>query len=100
MTIDRKGSSKALIDTSLLIDSVAENFLEDGAFVGILRTCVYDDGKSVANIGAIVEAGATITPPSGAVIVIPPRPFLHPTMEKYRDEVIENYRKALLSVIK
>jgi hypothetical protein len=100
VTIDRKGSSKALIDTSLLIDSVAENILEDGAFVGILRTCVYDDGKSVANIGAIMEAGATINHPSGAVIVIPPRPFLHPTMEKYRDEVIENYRKALLSVIK
>ena len=52
------------------------------------------------NIGAIMEYGATINHPSGAVIVIPPRPFLHPTMEKYRDQVIRNYREALASVLK
>jgi len=33
------------------------------------------------------------------VIVIPPRPFLHPTMEKYREQVVENYRQAIRSVI-
>ena len=43
---------------------------------------------------------STINLPSGAVIVIPPRPFLHPTMLKYRNEVIENYREALLSILK
>ncbi|MCK7511753.1 MAG: hypothetical protein MZV70_52060 [Desulfobacterales bacterium] len=37
------------------------------------------------NIGAVMEYGATIQHPNGAVIVIPPRPFLHPTMEKYRE---------------
>lgn len=100
VTIDRKKSSKALIHTSFLIDSVKEKILSDGAFVGLLRTRVYEDGESVANIGAIMEDGCTIKHPSGAVIVIPPRPFLHPTMLKYRDEVIENYRQALLSVIK
>jgi hypothetical protein len=100
VTIDRKGSSKALIDTGFLINSITQKILSDGAFVGLLKASVYKDGESVANIGAIMEYGATIDHPSGAVIVIPPRPFLHPTMEKYRDQVIENYREALLSVLK
>jgi phage gpG-like protein len=100
VTIDRKGSSKALIDTGFLINSITQKILSDGAFVGLLKTSVYKDGESVANIGAIMEHGATINHPSGAVIVIPPRPFLHPTMEQYRDQVIENYREALLSVLK
>ena len=99
-TIRRKGSSKALIDTGFLVNSITQKILSDGAFVGLLRTSISKDGESVANIGAIMEYGATINHPSGAVIVIPPRPFLHPTMRKYRDEVIENYRQALSSVIR
>ncbi|MHB9038489.1 MAG: phage virion morphogenesis protein [Armatimonadota bacterium] len=98
VTIERKGSSKALIDTGFLINSITQKIMSDGAFVGLLRTSVAKDGENMANIGAILEYGATINHPSGAVIVIPPRPFLHPTMEKYRDEVIENYRQALASV--
>ncbi len=40
--------------------------------------------------------GPTITEVfTGAVTVIPPRPFLHPIMEKYREQVIENYRQAV-----
>ncbi|MHB9037077.1 MAG: phage virion morphogenesis protein [Armatimonadota bacterium] len=99
VTIERKGSSKALIDSGFLINSITQKIMSDGAFVGLLRTSISKDGESVANIGAIMEHGCTINHPSGAVIVIPPRPFLHPTMEKYRDEVIENYREALLSII-
>jgi len=99
-TIRRKGSSKALIDTGFLVNSITQKIVSDGTFVGLLRTSVAKDGESVANIGAIMEYGATINHPSGAVIVIPPRPFLHPTMRKYRDEVIENYRQALSSVIR
>ena len=45
----------------------------------------------VEEIGAIMEYGATI--------IIPPRPFLHPVMEKYRPQVIENYREAIRSVM-
>jgi phage gpG-like protein len=98
VTIDRKGSSKALIDTGFLLNSITQKIVSNGAFVGLLRTSISKDGENVANIGAIMEYGCTINHPSGAVIVIPPRPFLHPTMEKYRDEVIENYRQALASV--
>lgn len=100
VTIERKGSSKALIDTGFLLNAITQKILSDGAFIGLLRTSISKNGESVANIGAIMEYGCTINHPSGAVIVIPPRPFLHPTMLKYRDEVIENYRQALRSVIK
>ena len=99
VTTKRKGSSKALIDTGFLVSSITQKILSDGAFVGLLRTSISKDGDSIANIGAVMEFGATINHPSGAVIVIPPRPFLHPTMNKYRDEVIRNYRDALLSVM-
>ena len=100
VTIERKGSSKALIHTGFLLNAITQKILSDGAFIGLLRTSISKGGESVANIGAIMEYGCTINHPSGAVIVIPPRPFLHPTMLKYRDEVIENYRQALRSVIK
>lgn len=99
-TIKRKGSSKALVDTGFLVNAITQKILSDQAFVGLLRMSIYKDGESVANVGAIMEYGATINHPSGAVIVIPPRPFLHPTMEKYRSEVIKNYREALASVLK
>jgi phage gpG-like protein len=100
VTIKRKGSSKALIDTGFLVNSITQKIMSDGAFVGLLRTSISKDGESVANIGAIMEYGATINHPSGAVIVIPPRPFLHPTMEKNRNQVIKNYSEALASVLR
>ncbi|MEN6358271.1 MAG: hypothetical protein ABFD83_14455 [Armatimonadota bacterium] len=98
VTIERKGSSKALIDTGFLINSITQKIMADQAFIGLLRTSAYKNGESLANVAAVMEYGATIQQPNGAVIVIPPRPFLHPTMEKYRDDVIENYRQVLASV--
>jgi len=94
-TIRRKGSSKALIDTGFLVNAITQRILVDKAFVGLLRGTVNKDGDDMVNIGAVMEYGATIQHPNGAVIVIPPRPFLHPIMEKYRDEILENYRKAV-----
>jgi len=94
-TIRRKGSSKALIDTGFLINAITQKIMADRAFVGLLRGTVNKDGDDMVNIGAVMEYGATIQHPNGAVIVIPPRPFLHPVMEKYREQVIENYRKAV-----
>ena len=94
-TIRRKGSSKALIDTGFLINAITQKIMADRAFVGLLRGTVNKDGDDMVNIGAVMEYGATIQHPNGAVIVIPPRPFLHPVMEKYREQVIENYRAAI-----
>jgi hypothetical protein len=98
-TILRKGSSKALIDTGFLVNSITQRIMADRAFVGLLKGTVNKDGEDMVNIGAVMEYGATINHPNGAVIVIPPRPFLHPVMEKYRDQVIENYRQAIRSVL-
>ena len=98
-TILKKGSSKALIDTGFLVNAITQRILADRAFVGLLRGTVNKDGEDMVKIGAVMEYGATINHPNGAVIVIPPRPFLHPVMEKYRDEVIENYRQAIRSVL-
>jgi len=98
-TIKRKGSSKALIDTGFLLASVTQLLLGDKAFVGLLRGTRNKDGSEMVNIGAVMEFGATIRHPNGAVIVIPPRPFLHPVMEKYKDEVMTNYQEAIRSVL-
>jgi len=94
-TIDRKGSSKALIDSGFLVNSITQKIMADKAFVGLLRGTVNKDGEDMVNIGAIMEYGATIHHPNGATIIIPPRPFLHPVMEQYREEILENYQKAV-----
>lgn len=99
-TIARKGSSKALIDTGFLINSITAKIMGDKAFVGLLKTAVNDDGEIMANIGAVMEYGATINHPNGAVIILPPRPFLHPVMAQYRDQIIANYRQAINSIMK
>jgi hypothetical protein len=100
VTIKRKGSSKALIDTGFLLAKITERILGDGsAFVGLLRGTTNKAGGDLVNIGAVMEYGATIEQANGVVIVIPPRPFLHPTMERYRGKVIENYRVAIASVL-
>jgi len=94
-TIERKGSSKALIDTGFLINAITQKIMVDKAFVGLLRGTVNKDGEDIVNIGAVMEYGATIKHPSGGIIIIPARPFLHPVMEKYRDQIIRNYRQAI-----
>ena len=69
--------------------------MSDKAFVGLLRGTVNKDGEDMVNIGAVMEYGATIHHPNGATIIIAARPFLHPVMEQYREEVVENYRNVL-----
>jgi hypothetical protein len=94
-TIAHKGSSKALIDTGFLIHAITQKIMADKAFVGLLRGTINQDGEDIVNIGAVMEYGATIKHPNGATIIIPPRPFLHPVIEKYREQVIENNRQAI-----
>ena len=98
-TIERKGSSKALIDTGFLLAAITQKIMADQAFVGLLRGAVNQDGEQMVNIGAIMEYGATIKHPSGATIILPARPFLHPVMEAYREQVIENYQAAIRTVL-
>ena len=97
-TIARKGSSKALIDTGFLINAITQKIMADKAFVGLLRGTVNKDGEDMVNIGAVMEYGATIKHPNGTTIIIPQRPFLHPAMEKYQDQIVENYRQTIRSI--
>lgn len=99
-TIDRKGSSKALIDTGFLVNAITQKIMADKAFVGLLRGTVNAQGEDMVNIGAVMEYGTTIQHPSGATIIIPARPFLHPVMEQYREEILGNYRQALQRIIR
>ncbi len=98
-TIKRKKSSKALIDTGFLVNAITQKIMADKAFVGLLRGTVNKKGENMVNIGAVMEYGATISHPNGATIIIPPRPFLHPVMEKHRKDIIENYRRAIRTVL-
>jgi len=98
VTIERKGSSKALIDTGFLISAITQKIMGDKAFVGLLRGTRNKDGDEMVNIGAIMEFGATVQMPSGVTIVIPPRPFLHPVMEQYKDEIKQIFGEALLDL--
>ncbi len=79
-TKDRKGSSKALIDHGDMLRSVNVTKLGEHAyFVGINRSVVTKDGKSMANLAEIHEYG------SKKVKDRPPaRPFLHPSYNAWR----------------
>jgi phage gpG-like protein len=99
-TIKRKGSSKALIDTGFLINSITHCIMKDQAFVGLLKTSINRSGDSMANIGAVMEYGATILMPNGTTIIIPARPFLHPVMEQYKETILEIYSDALKSALR
>ncbi len=99
-TIEKKGSSKALIDTGFLLSSITQIIKSDKAFVGLLRGTRNKDGEEIVNIGAIMEFGATIQQPNGVTIVIPERPFLHPVMEQYKDEIKQNYAEAILGLLR
>lgn len=98
VTIDAKHSSKALIDTGLLINSITYRIMGDAAMVGVLRSRGRG-GDDLVDIAAVMEYGATIRQPNGATIIIPARPFLHPVMEQYREKIIDAYRTAIKHVL-
>lgn len=63
LTVGRKGSNKALIDTGALFRAISIHSIRHGEyFVGVLRTArSKTSGKSLANLGAVQEYGATIS---------------------------------------
>ena len=108
MTIEKKGSSKPLIDKGDLLGSVTYEVLDNGngVFIGV------KSGKE-ANIAAVHEFGCMIgvTPKMRAYmhyqgihlrkstthIFIPPRPFLEPVLmgSEFYSKVREIYIEAL-----
>lgn len=77
-TIRRKGSSKPLIDTGEMLNSIKTDIIDDiTTFVGIKAGTRHADGKEdTAMIAAVHEFGALI--PGGEV---PARPFIRPVFE-------------------
>lgn len=57
------GGTKPLIQTGALIGGITATRTGDGVFVGLLRQAKSKGGKSLANIGAIHEFGASWTQP-------------------------------------
>jgi hypothetical protein len=119
-TIDRKGSSQALIDTSSMISAITFKVLENGAiFIGLLRTQAHKAKKGsgeaikMANIGAIHEFGVAGDMPDqnplGDTFLggnrnmrIPARPFIGPVWAKEKAAIMgrigSSVRKALKGI--
>nr|WP_320014894.1 hypothetical protein [uncultured Desulfobacter sp.] len=97
-TIKRKGWSKALIDTGVLVNAMIQKIMANKAFVGLLRGIVNKDGEDMVNIGAVMECGTTIKHSNGATI-IPARSFLHLVMENSCEQILQNYREAIRSAL-
>lgn len=99
----RKGT-KALIDTATMIRSfVTKRVGDDSIFIGLLRTSRSKDGKSLANIGAIQEYGALVvqgTKTGFRIIIIPARPFIQPTFDKYAEDGNKLRRRFIERVMK
>lgn len=100
VTIEKKGSSKALIDTGFLMASITQRVVGTTAFVGLLRTTVNKDGTNMVNLGAVHEFGATIRTKNGKIIVIPARPFIAPTLVANKEKVEAIYREELVGLFK
>lgn len=68
------------------------------AFVGLLPGTINKDGEDVVNIGAVMEYSAAIKHPNGTTNILPAILILHPVMEKYLEQILQNYREAVRSV--
>lgn len=75
-TIRKKGSSKALIDSGTLRNSITTKKTSRGVFVGVLRTSRSADGTNLANVAAVHEFGSV-------KVGVPARPFMQPIEDKF-----------------
>ncbi len=72
LTIERKGSSKPLIDHGDMMNSIAAVQIPGGKnFVGVPRNAKTDDGAQMVNIVAVHEFGAEISAKRGKFLAIP-----------------------------
>jgi phage gpG-like protein len=93
-TIKRKGSSKPLIDTGDMRNSINQEMIDgDAAFIGIPRAAKNRDGDDLVSIAAVQIFGSK---KAG----IPPRDFILPAYNAVREKMIERYREAARATIK
>jgi hypothetical protein len=88
-----------IIDTGFLVNALTQKNTAHKAFARLLRQTVKPKGEDVVNAGAVMPCSATFQHPCGATIIIPARPFLHPVMEQYRKEILDNYLRALRATL-
>lgn len=88
-TKNRKGSSKALIETGTLVESISVQ--GSGDEIVVAPTGSNPSGLSNQELGSIHEYGTE---------VVPPRPFVSPTYEQFQEEMPSIYSKTAKEVIK
>jgi len=94
LTIQRKGSSKPLIDYADMRGSI--DFADVGSmrlFIGIPRRSKHRKGQKLHNIGLIHEYGA---PEAN----IPARPFITPTFNEQLPDIAKRWRLAARAGLK
>ena len=72
LTIEFKGSSKPLVDTGDLMNSIQSVRVSGGVyFVGVPEESTSEDGISMAGIAEVLEHGAVIKPKKGRALAVP-----------------------------
>jgi len=93
-TIARKGSSKPLIDTGDMRNSINQKDIEPMlAFIGVPRGAKNRDGGDLVRIAAVHVYGSKTRN-------IPPRDFILPAYNAVRDEIADRYRQAAAASLK
>jgi len=102
-TIERKGSSKALIEHGDLLGSIKKTeVMETVFFVGALRTARNRDGTSLADIYAVHEFGSWSAAgrSGGQSGIVPARSSLRPGLEQSEKACFTRWEKALDASLK
>lgn len=95
-TIARKGSSKMLINFGDMLNSVNYQIVDSKTFfIGVPKSSVNRDGDKLVDIAAVHEYGAEFTLPNGGTVVIPQRAFIAPTLEAFKDDIMEIWVSAV-----
>jgi phage gpG-like protein len=106
-TLDRKRSSRMLIDHGDLVNSITKELVNQGSvFIGVLRTAQRRKGrtgKPLVDIARVHEYGfyGTVTSKTGKsyLLHIPPRSFLRPTLRHIEPFLRQQWIEALKQTI-
>lgn len=109
----KRPKTKKLIDKGDLIGSNTFRMIDRWrAFVGVLKQAKGRNGQSMVNVARVHEfgyrgtTGRMITGSKragskiGMKLVIPPRPFLFPTLQRIAPKLAKNWREAVVRAVK
>lgn len=98
ITILMKGSTTPLVDKGDLVGSIKVIKIENGYLVGVHRTAMSEDGKSLANIFAIHTFGTARYTADGKRIGIPKRDAITPALKENEKLFVNECKNALQRV--